>query len=60
MLIILLQEVERANAVTGPGGYLQWLETDTRLWKAYPSTVEISQALSVINKERQHRDLAPL
>ncbi|KAL8900038.1 MAG: hypothetical protein Q9207_005886 [Kuettlingeria erythrocarpa] len=49
--------VENAVQLLRPGGYMQWLETDARLWKAYPDTAEISQAREAINLERQERGL---
>ena len=48
-----------ANLLQGPGGYLQWLETDAWLFRAYPDTAEISEALTIVNAERQERDLVP-
>ncbi|KAF4609847.1 hypothetical protein G7Y89_g15776 [Cudoniella acicularis] len=51
--------LENVVQLLRPGGYLQWLETETRLFKAYPETVEISEALKIINTERQQRQLAP-
>jgi len=51
--------IDNAVQLLRPGGYLQWLETETRLFKAYPETEVMSEALSVINVERQQRELAP-
>ncbi|KAI1149833.1 hypothetical protein F4825DRAFT_429006 [Nemania diffusa] len=51
--------IKNAIRLLRPGGYLQWLETETRLFKAYPATARISKALAAINSEREERDLAP-
>ncbi|KAL9108368.1 MAG: hypothetical protein Q9227_006828 [Pyrenula ochraceoflavens] len=40
-----------------PGGYLQWLETDTRLFRMSPYSPEITEALKLIGIERQRRKL---
>ena len=48
-----------ANLLEGPGGYLKWLETDAWLFRAYPDTAEISEALTIANAERQEYDLVP-
>ncbi|KAL8852517.1 MAG: hypothetical protein Q9221_002641 [Calogaya cf. arnoldii] len=48
-----------ADDYTEPGGYLQWLETESQLWKAHPKTAEISKILDTINIERRQRDLVP-
>ncbi|KAI0884001.1 uncharacterized protein GGS22DRAFT_189967 [Annulohypoxylon maeteangense] len=51
--------MKHAIKLLRPGGYLQWLETETRLFKAYPATPRISKALAAINLEREQRELAP-
>lgn len=51
--------IDNAIQLLRPGGYLQWLETETRLFKVYPETPEITEALSSINSEREERQLAP-
>ena len=42
-----------------PGGYLQWLETETRLWRAYPESAEISEVLATLYTSRLQRGLVP-
>ncbi|XXG93752.1 hypothetical protein Hte_000001 [Hypoxylon texense] len=51
--------MKHALRLLRPGGYLQWLETETRLFKAYPATPRIAKALAAINLEREQRELAP-
>jgi len=51
--------IDNATQLLRPGGYLQWLETETRLFKVYPETPEITEALRTINSEREERQLAP-
>ncbi|KAF1950533.1 hypothetical protein CC80DRAFT_528898 [Byssothecium circinans] len=48
-----------ANAIKllRPGCYLQWLETETRLFQQYPTTPEFTEAITTINAERQSRGL---
>jgi hypothetical protein len=41
----------------GPGGYLQWLETETRLWRQFPVTPDFEEAIKTINAERANRTL---
>ncbi|KAL9115742.1 MAG: hypothetical protein Q9227_000110 [Pyrenula ochraceoflavens] len=49
--------VENAIQLLRPGGYLQWLETDTRLFQTHSDSPEILKALKAINLERQERKL---
>ncbi|KAL8677362.1 MAG: hypothetical protein Q9186_006197 [Xanthomendoza sp. 1 TL-2023] len=49
--------IKNAVHILKPGGYLQWLETDAKLWKAYPDDDEVSKVLDAIDLERRERDL---
>lgn len=40
-----------------PNGYLQWTESEARLFKAYPETEDMSKAMKIIDHERQERGL---
>jgi hypothetical protein len=41
----------------GPGGYIQWLETEASLFRQFPVTDEFTKAITMINAERRNRDL---
>ena len=49
--------ISNAFKLLRPGGYVQWLETETRLFKQYPPTADFTEAIDTINAERQSRGL---
>ncbi|KAL6709932.1 hypothetical protein ACN47E_000717 [Coniothyrium glycines] len=49
--------ISHAITLLRPGGYLQWLEAEARLFRQYPTTPDFREALYTINSERQSRGL---
>ncbi|KAH7394356.1 hypothetical protein BKA66DRAFT_567306 [Pyrenochaeta sp. MPI-SDFR-AT-0127] len=49
--------ISNAIKLLRPGGYLQWLETETRLFRQYPLTADFTEAIDKINVERGYRGL---
>ncbi|PYH75220.1 class I SAM-dependent methyltransferase [Aspergillus vadensis CBS 113365] len=55
----LSRALENALQLLKPGGYLQWTESEARLFKLFPETPDMLKALEVIDLERRARDLVP-
>ncbi|KAF2726921.1 hypothetical protein EJ04DRAFT_547481 [Polyplosphaeria fusca] len=49
--------VSNAMKLLRPGGYLQWLETETRLFRQYPINADFTEAMATIGEERKSRGL---
>ncbi|GFN17144.1 class I SAM-dependent methyltransferase [Aspergillus tubingensis] len=55
----LSRALENALLLLKPGGYLQWTESEARLFKLFPETPDMLKALEIIDLERRARDLVP-
>ncbi|GLA81215.1 hypothetical protein AtubIFM56815_004857 [Aspergillus tubingensis] len=55
----LSRALENALQLLKPGGYLQWTESEARLFKLFPETPAMLKALEIIDLERRARDLVP-
>ncbi|GLB09888.1 hypothetical protein AtubIFM57258_005817 [Aspergillus tubingensis] len=55
----LSRALENALLLLKPGGYLQWTESEARLFKLFPETPDMLKALEIIGLERRARDLVP-
>ncbi|RAH55358.1 hypothetical protein BO85DRAFT_522209 [Aspergillus piperis CBS 112811] len=55
----LSRALENALQLLKPGGYLQWTESEARLFRLFPETPEMLKALEIIDLERRARDLVP-
>ncbi|KAI2814186.1 hypothetical protein CBS147343_9259 [Aspergillus niger] len=55
----LSRALENALLLLRPGGYLQWTESEARLFKVFPETPDMLKAMEIIDVERRARDLVP-
>ncbi|RAK90133.1 hypothetical protein BO79DRAFT_192478 [Aspergillus costaricaensis CBS 115574] len=55
----LSRALENALLLLKPGGYLQWTESEARLFKLFPEAPNMLKALEIIDLERRARDLVP-
>ncbi|GKZ63371.1 hypothetical protein AnigIFM49718_011444 [Aspergillus niger] len=55
----LSRALDNALLLLRPGGYLQWTESEARLFKVFPETPDMLKAMEIIDLERRARDLVP-
>ncbi|KAI2964059.1 hypothetical protein CBS147323_6553 [Aspergillus niger] len=55
----LSRALDNALLLLRPGGYLQWTESEARLFKVFPETPDMLKAMEIIDVERRARDLVP-
>ncbi|KAJ5777173.1 LaeA-like methyltransferase [Penicillium odoratum] len=49
--------LENVSLLLKPGGYMQWTESEARLFKFFPETPDTLRAMQIIDDERRAREL---